>query len=399
MNENETVSALAEDNKYTEACENVGIADTAEAVDVLPVESENACAELDEPTDGMDTARTPRGSGFLGLVLLKALPWSLAAISIIVPITLFSVLISDFDVSFAGISRLLLGDMAGGIKNITVVEMSSPDSGMTAVPPPETESETYTAEKKEDAEDSFSPSVFALSNETPYEPNMEEILTSPRAVLPLEELYAEYGDGAPVVLIIHTHATEGFSDTAEENYRTTDSTRNVIALGKIIKEKLEAAGINAVHCTDMLDTPDFNMAYYSASQKIREYISAYPSISYVLDIHRDSIQLEDGSYYSPTAKTTLGDAAQIMFVVGTDHGGSGHAGWQDNLSLAARLQKSLAAEHPSLMRSINLRSASFNEQYTKGSLLIEIGACASDFDEVELSAEILADHLAREIIG
>jgi hypothetical protein len=51
------------------------------------------------------------------------------------------------------------------------------------------------------------------------------------------------------------------------------------------------------------------------------------------------------------------------------------------------------------MRSINLRSASFNEQYTKGSLLIEVGASASTLDEAKLGAKILAEYLAREIIG
>ena len=51
------------------------------------------------------------------------------------------------------------------------------------------------------------------------------------------------------------------------------------------------------------------------------------------------------------------------------------------------------------MRNINLRSASFNEQYTSGSLLLEVGSCASGFDEAVLGAEIFADHLIREILG
>ena len=88
-----------------------------------------------------------------------------------------------------------------------------------------------------------------------------------------------------------------------------------------------------------------------------------------------------------------------MFVIGTDHGGSDHTEWEDNLALAARVQSAISADHPTLMRSINLRSASFNEQYTKGSLLIEVGATASTLDEAKLGAEILAEYLAQEIIG
>ena len=82
----------------------------------------------------------------------------------------------------------------------------------------------------------------------------------------------------------------------------------------------------------------------------------------------------------------------------TDHGGSGHTGWQDNLALAARLQKDLNGQYPSLMRDINLRSASFNEQYTSGSLLVEIGSCASAIDEVKRAAEHFADSLIDEIL-
>jgi hypothetical protein len=52
-----------------------------------------------------------------------------------------------------------------------------------------------------------------------------------------------------------------------------------------------------------------------------------------------------------------------------------------------------------MMRSIDLRSASFNEQYTKGSLLLEVGSCANTLEEAKISADIFADALIREIIG
>ncbi|MBQ2278009.1 MAG: stage II sporulation protein P, partial [Clostridia bacterium] len=68
-------------------------------------------------------------------------------------------------------------------------------------------------------------------------------------------------------------------------------------------------------------------------------------------------------------------------------------------ALAVRLQKSLSGDCPALMRDINLRSASFNAQYTSGSLLVEIGSCASTLDEAKNAAELFADHLAREILG
>ena len=51
------------------------------------------------------------------------------------------------------------------------------------------------------------------------------------------------------------------------------------------------------------------------------------------------------------------------------------------------------------MRNINLRSASFNQQYTKGSLILEVGSSGNTLDEAKISADIFANALIREIKG
>lgn len=241
--------------------------------------------------------------------------------------------------------------------------------------------------------------ILTLSNETPYEPKMDEILSVPRVIPAADELYSEYGDDAPIVLILHTHATEGYADMAENGYRTGDTSRSVVEIGRIIAEKLDESGINTIHCTTLFDADDFTLAYYNASLKIKKTLEDYPSISYIIDIHRDSIETSDGEYYAPTASIDGIKAAQLMFVVGTDHGGSGHENWENNLAVASRIQADIMESYPNLMRSINLRSASFNEQYSSGSMLIEVGSCASTLDEAKVSAEILAEHLIKEILG
>ena len=52
-----------------------------------------------------------------------------------------------------------------------------------------------------------------------------------------------------------------------------------------------------------------------------------------------------------------------------------------------------------LMRSVDLRSPSFNEQYTKGSLLLEVGAAGNSLNEAKRAAAIFAEALAEEITG
>ena len=92
-------------------------------------------------------------------------------------------------------------------------------------------------------------------------------------------------------------------------------------------------------------------------------------------------------------------AARLMFVVGTDEAGADHPGWRDNPALALRLQTALSARYPALMRDVNLRSASFNEQYSKGSLLIEAGAAGCTLEEAMTAVDLLADALIAEIRG
>ena len=65
--------------------------------------------------------------------------------------------------------------------------------------------------------------------------------------------YSISKNGEPQVLIYHTHATEAFMDNEEQYYtefdepRTTDTEKNIVKLGEIIKEKLESNGIGVVH--------------------------------------------------------------------------------------------------------------------------------------------------------
>jgi stage II sporulation protein P len=88
-----------------------------------------------------------------------------------------------------------------------------------------------------------------------------------------------------------------------------------------------------------------------------------------------------------------------MLVVGTDYAGAPHGEWEDNLSFALKLQKSTLGVNAGLMRSINLRSASFNAQYAKGAVLVEIGAAGNTLDEAKRAGELFADGVADVICG
>ena len=239
-------------------------------------------------------------------------------------------------------------------------------------------------------------SPLTFTNETPYTPDPDKILSLERTIPPLGELHAVCGTDAPTVLILSTHGTEAYTEHADDGYRTSDDGENIIRIAAAIAQELETSGIGVIHCTTRFDEKDFTLAYYNASLEIREQLNAHPSIRYVIDVHRDSAEPADGGTYLALESCGL---AQLMFVVGTDHGGSGHTGWENNLALAARLYTDLENQHPGLMRPVNIRSASFNQQYTAGSLILEVGSCAGSLDSALKSAGLFAQSLAREIIG
>ena len=314
-----------------------------------------------------------------------------------------------------GIGHIAVGELFGGMAMVSVQKVNPPLETESSVPPsdnasgsdnplsslPANEDESGTAALTNIREydlSSQSPLGLGLINETPYSPDLDTLLT--RTPIPsLQDLQREYGTDAPIVLILHTHGTEAFSDSGTEGYHTTDSSRNILTMGSLMEEILVESGIPTIHCTTLFDADSFDSAYYNASLYIKEMLNQYPSISYIFDIHRDAIMDGADAGIAPYTESDGIGYAQMMFVVGTDHGGSGHTGWLENLSLAVRLQAALHGEIPTLMRDINLRSASFNAQYAKGALLIETGAAASDIKDVENSVRLLSEVIAQEIIS
>lgn len=207
-------------------------------------------------------------------------------------------------------------------------------------------------------------------------------------------------NGEPQVLIVHTHATESYLRHNESYYTDTDSSRttdneyNMVALGKIISDKLNDAGIVTLHDTTQHDYPSYNESYSRAAKTICSYTEKYPSIKIVIDLHRDAIAANDTDKVKVTTEINGKKAAQIMLVMGSQSGSvTNFPNWKENLKLATKLQQTVEVMYPSLARSIHFMSKNYNESLTTGSLLIEIGTDGNTFDEAKYSAELLSDAL------
>lgn len=235
-----------------------------------------------------------------------------------------------------------------------------------------------------------------LHNETPYMPNVEELLAQ-------DVSFQSLPAGTSTVLVLHTHTSEAYlteEQTAvegvlgEQTY-SRDEERNVLAVGRAFCAALQEKGITAIHCTVMLDSPSLRGAYDRTAETIREYLKEYPEISYVIDLHRDALTDRDGNYIRTLASGTEQPTAQVMAVVGTDCNGSPCANWRENLALALQLREKLNQGGATLGRPLSLRSASYQQGIAQRQLLLEIGSGGNTVDEAVRAARQTAISLAE----
>ena len=220
-----------------------------------------------------------------------------------------------------------------------------------------------------------------------YRPDLEGLLLSP--------LNWDLKGEAPTVLIVHTHATEGYTKQPGESYqelyeyRTLDTDYNMVSIGAEVARILEAGGVGVIHDRTLHDAASYNDSYSAARESIQRYLQEYPSIQMVLDIHRDA---SDGVGGQLTTAATVGGerSAQLMVVVGTDATGNYHPAWRENLALGLKLTAILEQTDPGLTRPVNLRAQRFNMDLTPGSLLIEVGAAGNSHAEALTAAGALA---------
>lgn len=238
---------------------------------------------------------------------------------------------------------------------------------------------------------------FSLSNATSFDVNLESLLQSTPKSLESLSVSSE-----PIVLILHTHACECYSESenlyAENAPTRCDNTdKNVVRVGEEIAKTLSDFGICTVHCKTLHDKESFIDAYSESAESAREYLEKYPSIKFVLDVHRDAIIREDGESIKAVCDVAGEKYAQIMFVVGTNELGHNHPDWHENLSLATLLQNEISSSYPSLCRSINLRNVPFNQQLLDGYLLLEVGTSGNTLSEALRSARAFGTEFARLI--
>ncbi len=187
---------------------------------------------------------------------------------------------------------------------------------------------------------------------------------------------------APVVMVLHTHTSEGYFGG---NNVYLDG---VISVGDILSRRLNELGLTTLHCTVIHDQGE-NNAYTGARETIETMLKIYPSIKYVIDLHR--MELESNG--APIKTVSKEGTAQIRLTVSADC-----RGWQENLSLALSLRKKLNENGARVCMPPTLSPSRYNSDLPRYYMMVDVGATGNTVREAEAAADKLAEALADTIL-
>lgn len=264
-----------------------------------------------------------------------------------------------------------------------------PDPKLTPAPTPEPTPE-LTPEPTPEPTPTPTPEIVPFTDDNGMEIRNGTGREVDIAMLMGEPLTQRLSAAGPQILIIHTHGTEAYLPAAGEEYtpsdpyRTTDPERSVIRVGDALCSALEEYGLRVLHDRTLYDYPSYAGSYERAAASIEAYLAEYPDIALVLDVHRDAIGDESTVYKTCAAAN---GTAQVMLVCGTDEYLE-HPLWRENLKLALAMQAAAISANGALMRPIHLAPERYNQQYTTGSLIIEVGTNGNTLSEALAAAEL-----------
>jgi stage II sporulation protein P len=210
-------------------------------------------------------------------------------------------------------------------------------------------------------------------------------------------------DGTPEVLIMHTHTSESYQPNERGYYDTSytsrcvDPEKSVVAVGAEIASALSEAGIGVIHDGTVHDYPQYQGSYERSAKTIEKVLKEYPTIKIVLDIHRDAIASPDGTLIAPVAMINGKKAAQVMIISAADDGSNTLPHYMKNLRFASLIQSETEAMFNGLTRPVLFQYCDYNQNYTTGSLLIEVGSNGNTLEEAKYTGRLLGESLSAAL--
>lgn len=232
---------------------------------------------------------------------------------------------------------------------------------------------------------------FNLNNDSIAKVPESEIPVSTAAGVYDPSLKKPLDQSKPKILLYHTHTTEGYSVS-----NSADESMNVVGVGSYLTKELEENyGISVIHDKTM-HSASYNDSYKRSRETVQKYVSKYGEFDMVIDLHRDS----HNNKSLVTANINGEDVAKILFVLTRNS-----PNYENSLSLSTSLRDTANRLFPGLVRTssengffiYNKGQSMFNQDLSKNSVLIEVGADCNTPQEAMNSAKYIARIIAEQL--
>jgi stage II sporulation protein P len=199
----------------------------------------------------------------------------------------------------------------------------------------------------------------------------------------------EHYSNSPVVLILHSHTSEKYAD-ADGSVAVHAITKTVVAVGERIASRLNMSGVPTVHCTVIHDEATKAESYIKAADTVKTMLEIYPTIKYVIDLHRLSLLDDEGGYVKTLSRV---GSAQIRMLVDSESGDV------QALILAARIREKLNCNGAKIAMPViysgNLPLGDASPYFMK----LEVGSYGNLTSEAVAAGELFADAFAAVVKG
>ncbi|WP_277584266.1 stage II sporulation protein P [Psychrobacillus antarcticus] len=246
--------------------------------------------------------------------------------------------------------------------------------------------------------DEFEPTMDTFFNESELTvKNIDALFENMKSTKEISGAHSTLGN--EVLYIYHTHSRESFlpyleeADKPEEAYH---SNANITLVGELLGRALERRGVGTtVDSTDIVQELatrglNYNSSYNVSGEQVRAALKDNKDLEVFIDLHRDSLRSD-----STTTVMNGVNYAKLLFVVGT-----GHEGFEKNLTFAEGLQTILDNQYPGLSKGIMQKSSNqgngiYNQDISPKSIIVEIGGVDNTVEELHRTTEIFADVLSE----
>ncbi|MFA5524559.1 MAG: stage II sporulation protein P [Tissierellales bacterium] len=204
----------------------------------------------------------------------------------------------------------------------------------------------------------------------------------------------------PYILIYHTHGTEAYLPITTDRFHTENREYNVLAIGEIIGNVLEANGHKIKWIDTYHDIPSYNESYINSLASAKEELNKNESIKVILDVHRDGIETNVPAALSKAekaARITINEknVATFSLVIGPNNPNK-----EQLIKFANYIRHTSESMYPGLFKGIIMKqSGKFNQFLSDYYVLIEVGSNLNTIDEAMGSAKYIGEIMHKVIEG